>query len=65
MGGTADVQDGHAKSEAASAVENHSSELETNRAKVAKLETKLVDEEADLEEIRDSLKGARSRSSAT
>ena len=49
-------QDGHAKSEAAAASENFTSELETNRAKVAELEKKLVVEEAELDEIRDGLK---------
>lgn len=56
MGG-ADDQDGHARSEASSSIENYEGELETNRKKVADLEKKLETEEAELEEIRDSLKG--------
>lgn len=39
-----------------SALDNHAAELETNRVKVDKLEKKLGVEEAELEEIRDSLK---------
>ena len=50
-------QDGQARSEAHSSIDNFSSELDTNRAKVATLEEKLVAEEAELEEVRDSLKG--------
>ena len=53
----ADRQDGHARSEAKSSIENYSGELEVNRKKVADLEKKLETEEAELEEIRDSLKG--------
>ncbi|KAK4685041.1 structural maintenance of chromosome 4, partial [Tremellales sp. Uapishka_1] len=49
-------EDGHAKSEAMSAIENYSAELETNRTKVSDLEEKLLTEEAELDEIRDSLK---------
>lgn len=52
------LQDGHARSEALSSIDNYGSELDTNRAKVGTLEEKLVNEEAELEEIRDSLKGA-------
>ncbi|ORY34983.1 RecF/RecN/SMC N terminal domain-domain-containing protein [Naematelia encephala] len=48
--------DGHARSEALAAIENHAAELETTRAKLANLEEKLVTEEAELEEIRDSLR---------
>ncbi|CAD6578745.1 MAG: hypothetical protein TREMPRED_002256 [Tremellales sp. Tagirdzhanova-0007] len=50
------TDDGHARSEALAAIDNHGSELETTRAKVANLEEKLINEEAELEEIRDSLK---------
>jgi len=53
----ADVQDGHAKSEATASIDNYAAELEKNRTKVADYETKLETEEAELEEIRDSLKG--------
>jgi len=52
-------QDGHARSEAIAAIDNFSTELETNRVKVANLESKLENEEAELDEIRDSLKGGR------
>lgn len=38
-------------------IENYGGELETNRKKVNELEKKLVTEEAELEEVRDSLKG--------
>lgn len=53
----ADTQDGHARSEALAAIQNFSEELQTNRAKVANLEDKLVKEEAELDEVRESLKG--------
>lgn len=39
------------------AIENFSQELEVNRVKVTKLEDKLVEEEAELDEVRESLKG--------
>ena len=51
------VQDGHARSEALSAVQNYEADLDSNRAKITGLEEKLIVEEAELEEIRDSLKG--------
>lgn len=51
------MQDGHARSEAASSIENYGAELDTNRKKVADLEKKLEAEEAELDEVRDSLKG--------
>ena len=51
-------QDGHARSEAISAIDNYTTELETNRAKVTNLEKKLEEEEAELDEVRESLKGA-------
>ena len=50
-------QDGHSKSESLATISNCASELETNRAKLGNLEEKLAQEEAELEEIRDSLKG--------
>jgi len=49
--------DGHVKSEALATVENCGEVIETNRTKVAELERKLEAEEAELEEVRDSLKG--------
>ncbi|EIW71748.1 hypothetical protein TREMEDRAFT_27197 [Tremella mesenterica DSM 1558] len=50
------TEDGHARSEALSTIDNLSSELEKNRVKVADLEKKLVTEEAELDEVRESLK---------
>lgn len=50
-------QDGHAKSEALAAIESYTEQLEKNRKKVADLEEKLESEQAELEEIVDSLKG--------
>lgn len=52
-----DLQEGHARSEALASNENFSQELETNRAKVTNLENKLVSEEAELDDVRESLKG--------
>lgn len=49
-------EDGHSRSEALATVENLSQELEMNRKKVADLEKKLVVEEAELDEVRESLK---------
>jgi structural maintenance of chromosome 4 len=49
--------DGHVKSGALSSVSNCAEAIETNRTKVTELESKLEAEEAELEEIRDSLKG--------
>jgi structural maintenance of chromosome 4 len=49
--------DGHVKSEALATVENCGEAIETNRKKVTELEKKLEAEEAELEEVRDSLKG--------
>ncbi|KAL1408278.1 Structural maintenance of chromosomes protein 4 [Vanrija albida] len=48
--------DSHAKSEAHVTAENCAGEIESNRTKVAELEKKLEVEEAELEEVRDSLK---------
>lgn len=50
-------QDGHAKSEALASIESYTEQLEKNRKKVADLEEKLESEQAELEEIVDSLKG--------
>ncbi|KAK8849453.1 hypothetical protein IAR55_004786 [Kwoniella newhampshirensis] len=50
------VDDGHAKSEALASIENYVAELKTNRKKVADLEDKLESEQAELEEVVDSLK---------
>ncbi|ORX37975.1 RecF/RecN/SMC N terminal domain-domain-containing protein [Kockovaella imperatae] len=50
------AEDGHARSEAQATIDNLTSELEANRNKVTTLETKLAAEEAELEEVRDSLK---------
>lgn len=50
-------QDGHAKSEALAAIESYAENLEKNRKKVADLEEKLESEQAELEEVIDSLKG--------
>ncbi|WWD20077.1 hypothetical protein CI109_104551 [Kwoniella shandongensis] len=50
------ADDGHAKSEASSSIQNFSAELETNRKKVTDLEDKLESEQAELEEVVDSLK---------
>lgn len=41
---------------------NLSQELEINRAKVNNLEAKLVSEEAELDDVRESLKGELDRS---
>ncbi|WWC93076.1 uncharacterized protein L201_008041 [Kwoniella dendrophila CBS 6074] len=49
-------EDGHAKSEASSAIDNYTADLEKNRTKVADLEEKLETEQAELEEVVDSLK---------
>ncbi|WWC65608.1 uncharacterized protein I303_108228 [Kwoniella dejecticola CBS 10117] len=49
-------EDGHSRSEALSAIDNHSSDLEKNRTKVADLEEKLETEQAELEQVVDSLK---------
>lgn len=38
-------------------MKNCNAEIEANRAKVAELERKLEAEEAELEEVRDGLKG--------
>lgn len=51
------MQDGHARSEALNAYKDYGENLETTRVKVADLEQKLETEYAELEEIRDSLKG--------
>ncbi|OCF77743.1 hypothetical protein I204_01743 [Kwoniella mangroviensis CBS 8886] len=48
--------DGHARSEALSAIENHNADLEKNRTKVTDLEGKLETEQAELEEVVDDLK---------
>jgi hypothetical protein len=45
------------RSEALSAIDNYGTDLQNSRKKVADLEGKLVNEEAELEEVRDSLKG--------
>ncbi|WVO23287.1 uncharacterized protein IAS62_004637 [Cryptococcus decagattii] len=50
------TEDGHAKSEALAAIESYTEQLEKNRKKVADLEEKLESEQAELEEIVDSLK---------
>jgi structural maintenance of chromosome 4 len=50
-------QDGHTRSEALASIENYSAELDVNRVKVGDLEKKLETEYAELEEIRDGLKG--------
>nr|XP_019043245.1 hypothetical protein I302_07819 [Kwoniella bestiolae CBS 10118]OCF22175.1 hypothetical protein I302_07819 [Kwoniella bestiolae CBS 10118] len=49
-------EDGHARSEALSAIENHEADLEKNRTKVADLEEKLETEQTELEEVVDNLK---------
>lgn len=58
MGGE---QETHAKSAAESWVENHEETIIKTRKEVEKLEAKLVGEEAEFEEIRDSLKGSSCR----
>ncbi|OXG87424.1 hypothetical protein C345_03199 [Cryptococcus neoformans A2-102-5] len=50
------TEDGHAKSEALAAIESYAENLEKNRKKVADLEEKLESEQAELEEVIDSLK---------
>ncbi len=50
-------QDGHARSEAAAAIANLAEELDVTRNNLDELEHKLVRDEAELEEVRDSLKG--------
>ncbi|KIR29545.1 hypothetical protein I309_01614 [Cryptococcus deuterogattii LA55] len=50
------TEDGHAKSEALAAIESYTEQLEKNRKKVTDLEEKLESEQAELEEIVDSLK---------
>ncbi|KIR56495.1 hypothetical protein I315_00669 [Cryptococcus gattii Ru294] len=50
------TEDGHAKSEALASIESYTEQLEKNRKKVADLEEKLESEQAELEEIVDSLK---------
>lgn len=50
------TDDGHARSEALSWVENHSEEIIKSRKSLEALEKKLIQEEAELEDIRDSLK---------
>lgn len=50
------TEDGHAKSEALAAIESYTEQLESNRKKVADLEEKLESEQAELEEVVDSLK---------
>ncbi|WRT69435.1 uncharacterized protein IL334_006421 [Kwoniella shivajii] len=49
-------EDGHAKSEALSAIDNHNADLDRNRSKVTDLEEKLEAEQGELEEVVDSLK---------
>ncbi|WWC73446.1 uncharacterized protein I206_107416 [Kwoniella pini CBS 10737] len=49
-------EDGHARSEALSAIDNHAADLEKNRTKVIDLEEKLETEQGELEEVVDSLK---------
>lgn len=51
------LQDGHARSEALSWVESHGEEIDKTRNQLDELEHKLVQDEADLEQVRDSLKG--------
>ncbi|WVN86971.1 uncharacterized protein L203_102146 [Cryptococcus depauperatus CBS 7841] len=48
--------DGHAKSETASGIDNFKENLEKNRQKVTELEEKLESEQAELEEVVESLK---------
>ncbi|ODN78385.1 hypothetical protein L202_04024 [Cryptococcus amylolentus CBS 6039] len=50
------TDDGHAKSEAQATIENCTEQLEKNRIKVAELEEKLEAEQAEHEEIVESLK---------
>ena len=50
-------QDSHARSEALSWVTSHGEELDRSRNKIDELEHKLVKDEADLDVIRDGLKG--------
>lgn len=51
------TDEGHAKAEALSWVTNHGEEIERAQARLAELEAKLEREEAELEQVRDSLKG--------
>ncbi|KAJ9102655.1 hypothetical protein QFC19_004764 [Naganishia cerealis] len=48
--------DGHARTEALSWVESHGEEIDKTRNQLDELEHKLVEDEADLEQVRDSLK---------
>lgn len=51
-------QDTHARSSALSWVENHEETIGKTRKELDRLETKLVGEEREFEEIRDGLKGS-------
>lgn len=51
------ADDSHTKSEAETWVRNHKEELEKVRGECDKMETVLEAEEAELDQVRDSLKG--------
>lgn len=50
------ADDNHVKSEALASIDGFEEQLEVNKVKIADLERKLEVEEAELEEVRDSLK---------